>query len=99
MTELHQYTTLIEAQLLDGEEKISDTITVTYADGVLGGVTAENVEEVVKVLINETDLTKLSTGGAIAATYANGVLTIKYTHNITDVNASNVAKWTIGKAA
>ena len=97
MTELHQYTTLIEAQLLDGEEKISDTITVTYADGVLGGVTADNVVEVVKALINETDLANLSTGGAIAATYANGVLTIAYTHNLTTATANTT--WTIGTAA
>ena len=113
-TELHQYVTLIQAALVDGEEEVtvgSAKYKVTYTDtngvGVQlydatnkeYGVTAENVEEVVKVLINETDLTKLSTGGVIAATYATEVLTIKYTHNITDVNASNVAKWTIGKAA
>ena len=108
-TELHQYTTLIEAQLMDGEEIIKGicdstteghthsadcATTITFSNGEVKGLTDANKDYVVKALIGETDLTKLKTGGTMTVEVTTTKLTVKYYHNLTETNA---VTWSIGK--
>ncbi len=106
-TELHQYATLIQAQLMDGEEVVPVTcseshthsstcqsVKITFADNKVSGITDTNKDEVVMALIGETSLTSLKTGGAMEVVVSGTKLTIKYHHNL---SAEKAVTWSIGE--